>query len=108
MRRLVMVSAGISRDSFYPDMLAQQAMVGAEMAEAMRGTPMYDGYMATAPVPEDFPRLLDAMGGGGWGPIVTSTTAGSISEARTPDILTGSLFAISWAFSSRSSRISAA
>ncbi|HYR09865.1 MAG TPA: alpha/beta hydrolase [Longimicrobium sp.] len=61
-RRLVMVSAGISRDGFYPEMLPMQAQVGAGMAEMMKETPMYQSYAAIAPRPEDFPRLLDRMG----------------------------------------------
>jgi pimeloyl-ACP methyl ester carboxylesterase len=43
-------------------MLPQQAAVGAAMAEAMKETPMYQSYVRVAPHPEDFPRLLDAMG----------------------------------------------
>lgn len=61
-RRLVLVSAGISRDGFYPEMLPMQAQVGAAMAEMMKETPMYQSYAAVAPHPEDFPRLLDRMG----------------------------------------------
>jgi pimeloyl-ACP methyl ester carboxylesterase len=61
-RRLALVSAGISRDAFYPEMLAQQAQVGAAAAEHMKDTPMYQSYAAVAPHPEDFPRLLDRMG----------------------------------------------
>jgi pimeloyl-ACP methyl ester carboxylesterase len=61
-RRLALVSAGISRDAFYPDLLSQQAQVGAGLAEMMRETPMYQSYAAVAPHPEDFPRLLDRMG----------------------------------------------
>lgn len=61
-RRLVMVSAGIARDGFYPEMLPMQAQVGAGMAEMMKETPMYQSYAAVAPHPEDFPRLLDRMG----------------------------------------------
>jgi pimeloyl-ACP methyl ester carboxylesterase len=61
-RRLVLVSAGLSRDAFYPELLAMQAQVGAGMAEMMRETPMYQSYAAVAPHPEDFPRLLDRMG----------------------------------------------
>ena len=61
-RRLVMVSAGFAQDGFYPEMLPQQAQVGAAMAEHMRDTPMYRSYAAIAPHPEDFPRLLDRMG----------------------------------------------
>lgn len=61
-RRLVAVSCGFSRDGFYPEMLPMQAAVGAQMAPMMEQTPMYQTYKAVAPVPGDFPRLLDAMG----------------------------------------------
>jgi pimeloyl-ACP methyl ester carboxylesterase len=61
-RRLVLVSAGYAQDGFYPEMLPQQAAVGAAMADAMKETPMYKSYVAVAPHPEDFPRLLDRMG----------------------------------------------
>lgn len=61
-RRLVIVSAGYAQDGFYPEMLPMQAQVGAGMAEAMKGTPMYESYAAIAPNPDDFPRLLDRMG----------------------------------------------
>lgn len=61
-RRLVLVSAGFSRDGFYPEMLPQQAQVRAEMAEAMKSTPMYQSYVAVAPDLSEFPRLLDNMG----------------------------------------------
>jgi pimeloyl-ACP methyl ester carboxylesterase len=61
-RRLVVASAGFDNDSFYPELKPMQAGVGAGMAEMMKGTPMHDTYMALAPVKDDFPRLLDAMG----------------------------------------------
>jgi pimeloyl-ACP methyl ester carboxylesterase len=61
-RRLAIVSAGFSRDGFYPEMLPMQAQVGAAMFEQMKATPMYQSYAAIAPHPEDFPRLLDRMG----------------------------------------------
>ena len=61
-RRLVIVSAGFADDGFFPEIRGQQNQIGAEMAEMMRATPMYQSYAAIAPVPEDFPRLLDAMG----------------------------------------------
>ena len=61
-RRLVLVSTGFSQDGFYADMLAQQAQVSGAMADQMKDTPMYTTYMAVAPHPEDFPRLLDRMG----------------------------------------------
>ena len=61
-RRLVVVSAPYAQDGFYPEMLPQQAAVGAAMADAMKQTPMYQAYVAVAPRPQDFPRLLDRMG----------------------------------------------
>ncbi|MGO4832273.1 alpha/beta fold hydrolase [Rhizobiaceae sp. 2RAB30] len=61
-RRLAIVSAGYSQDGYYPEMLPMQAEVGAAMADAMKETPMYKSYVAVAPNPGDFPRLLDRMG----------------------------------------------
>ena len=61
-RRLVIVSAPYAQDGFYPEMLPQQAAVGAAMADALKPTPMYQSYVAVAPRPQDFPRLLDRMG----------------------------------------------
>ncbi|TIX53942.1 MAG: alpha/beta hydrolase, partial [Mesorhizobium sp.] len=61
-RRLVLVSAGYASDGFYADMRAQQAQVGAAMADMMKDTPMYKSYVAVAPHPQDFPKLLDQLG----------------------------------------------
>jgi pimeloyl-ACP methyl ester carboxylesterase len=61
-RRLVLVSTPYSQDGFYPEMLPQQAALGAAMAEQMKQTPMYKSYVAIAPHPEEFPKLLDQMG----------------------------------------------
>src|SRR5256885_12652162 len=61
-RRLVIVSACPSQDAFYPEMLPQQAAVGAAAFDMMKQTPMYQSYVTLAPHPEDFTRLLDAMG----------------------------------------------
>ncbi len=61
-RRLALVSGAFARDGFYPEMLPLQAQVGAAMAEQMKDTPMYQSYVAVAPRPDDFPRLLDAIG----------------------------------------------
>ena len=61
-RRLVIASAPYAQNGFFPEMLPQQAAVGAAMADAMKQTPMYTSYAAIAPRPQDFPRLLDAMG----------------------------------------------
>jgi len=61
-RRLALVSTLFAQDGFYPEMLPQQAAVSAAMAEQMKETPMYKSYMAIAPHPKEFPKLLDAMG----------------------------------------------
>jgi pimeloyl-ACP methyl ester carboxylesterase len=61
-RRLVIASAPYAQDGFHPEMLPQQAAVGAAMADAMKETPMYISYAEVAPRPQDFPRLLDRMG----------------------------------------------
>jgi pimeloyl-ACP methyl ester carboxylesterase len=61
-RRLVIVSAPYAQDGFYAEMLPQQAQVGAAMVPMMKETPMYKSYVAVAPKPEDFPKLLDQMG----------------------------------------------
>jgi pimeloyl-ACP methyl ester carboxylesterase len=61
-RRLAIVSAAYARDGFFPETLPQRAAVGAAMAEGMKGTPVYQLYAEVAPRPQDFPRLLDALG----------------------------------------------
>jgi pimeloyl-ACP methyl ester carboxylesterase len=61
-RKLVLVSTYLKRTSVYPELLAQQAQVGPEMAEAMKQTPMYQLYASIAPRVEDWPRLLGKMG----------------------------------------------
>ena len=60
--KVVVASAHIKYDALDPAMYAQQEQVGAAAADALKGTPMYEGYMAVAPRPEDFPRLLDKIG----------------------------------------------
>ena len=61
-RRLVIVSAPYAQNGFFAEMLPQQASVGAAMADGMKDSPMYKSYAEIAPRPQDFPRLLDAMG----------------------------------------------
>jgi len=61
-RRLVLVSTPFSQEGFYSEMLPQQAALSAAMAEQMKETPMYKSYVAIAPHPEEFPKLLDQMG----------------------------------------------
>ncbi|HUF11168.1 MAG TPA: alpha/beta hydrolase [Rhodothermales bacterium] len=61
-RRLVLVSAGYTRDGFHSELIPMQESVGAGMTEAMKGTPLYESYVKIAPNPAEFPRLLDRMG----------------------------------------------
>ena len=61
-RKLVVASAHITYDALDPAMYPQQEQVGAAAADALKGTPMYEGYVRVAPRPEDFPRLLDKIG----------------------------------------------
>ena len=60
--RIVAAAANIRRAAIYPQMLEQQLQVGADAAEFMKETPMYEVYHRVAPRPEDFPRLLDKIG----------------------------------------------
>src|SRR5437868_152441 len=46
----------------YPEMRPRQAALSGAMADAMKETPIYKSYVAVAPRPQDFPRLLDQMG----------------------------------------------
>ena len=61
-RRVALVSTPYAQEGWYPEMLPQQAAVSAAMADMMKETPMYKSYVAVAPRPQDFPRLLDRMG----------------------------------------------
>ncbi len=61
-RRLAIASAGFAQNGFHPEMLPMQAQVGAAMADPMKDTPMYKSYVAIAPNPSEFPKLLDRMG----------------------------------------------
>ena len=61
-RRLVVVSAPYAQSGFFAEMLPQQAAVSGAMADGMKDNPMYKSYASIAPKPQDFPRLLDAMG----------------------------------------------
>ncbi len=60
--RVVAASAILRRSAYYPEILGQQGQVNAEMADAMKQTPMYQVYHALAPRPEDWPRLLQKIG----------------------------------------------
>ena len=61
-RRLALVSMTLSTAGIQPEMVPIQRQLTAAMAPMMKDTPMYTGYVARAPKPGDFPRLLDQMG----------------------------------------------
>ena len=54
---------GYAQDGFYAEMLPHAGSSGSgAWPKMMKDTPMYKGYVAVAPKPEDFPKLLDQMG----------------------------------------------
>jgi pimeloyl-ACP methyl ester carboxylesterase len=61
-RKLVVVSAPFRQDGWYPEILAGMSQVGAESAEPMKQTPMYQLYAQIAPKLEDWPVLLTKIG----------------------------------------------
>ena len=61
-RKLVVVSAAFRRDGWYPEIVSGMSQVGAEAAEPMKQTPMYELYARVAPRPRDWPVLLTKMG----------------------------------------------
>lgn len=60
-RRLVVVSAGASRDGSYPEVVAQFDAMGPELAEPFRASPPYAFYAAHNPRPEDWPTHIARM-----------------------------------------------
>jgi pimeloyl-ACP methyl ester carboxylesterase len=61
-RKLIVVSAPYKRDGWYPEIQTGMTQMNAEAAEAMKQTPMYQGYASVAPRPEDWPVLLNKIG----------------------------------------------
>jgi pimeloyl-ACP methyl ester carboxylesterase len=61
-RKLVSVSANVTRRAIPEEMLAQQAQVNANAVEFLKDTPMYQLYQRVAPRPDDFATLLEKMG----------------------------------------------
>ncbi len=60
--KLVVVSTPFKRDGWYPEVLAGMGQMGAEAAEPMKQSPMYQLYASVAPKPEDWPVLLTKLG----------------------------------------------
>jgi pimeloyl-ACP methyl ester carboxylesterase len=61
-RKLVLVSTPFKRDGWYPEIVSGMGQMGAEAAEPMKQTPMYELYARIAPKPEDWPVLLTKLG----------------------------------------------
>jgi len=61
-RRLVIVSAPCQRDGWFPESLAGMDQMGSQLAEPLKGSPLYEIYSRVAPRVEDWPVLLDKTG----------------------------------------------
>jgi pimeloyl-ACP methyl ester carboxylesterase len=61
-RNLIIVSTAAERDGWYPENLKAMEAVSSAMAAQMQETPLYRRYAEVAPLPEQFPLLLDRMG----------------------------------------------
>jgi len=61
-RRLVLVSQPCRRNGWFPESLAGMEPMGAQLAEPLKQSPMYQIYSRVAPRVEDWPVLLDKTG----------------------------------------------
>ena len=61
-RKLVIASAVLRRDGWYPEVLAGMAQMNAQAAAAMVGTPFHAAYVDVAPNPDDWPMLVAKLG----------------------------------------------
>lgn len=61
-RRLALVSTVYARSGWYPEVIAGMESVNAAAAPMMEGSPPHQAYVNVAPHPDQFPRLLDAIG----------------------------------------------
>ena len=59
--RLVLVSTVFRRTGWHPEMRAGMDAMGPEMADFLRQTPMYEGYVAVAPRVEDWAVLVEQV-----------------------------------------------
>jgi pimeloyl-ACP methyl ester carboxylesterase len=59
--RLVLVSTPFKRTGWYPEMLAGMDAMGADTAEFMRQTPLYENYERIAPNVDDWPVLVEQV-----------------------------------------------
>lgn len=61
-RKLVLVSTAFKQDGWYPEILAGQAAMNADVAEQMKPTPLYQLYANLAPRVEDWSVLITKLG----------------------------------------------
>ncbi len=61
-RKVVFVSTTFKRDGWYPELLASQAAMNAQVAEQMKPTPLYQMYASLAPKVQDWPVLITKLG----------------------------------------------
>ncbi len=61
-RKLAVISFPSRSDAWYPELMPGRLQMGAESAEFLKETPMYQTYASIAPRPEDFPRLCAKVG----------------------------------------------
>src|SRR5579864_2727267 len=61
-RKLVIVSATYRRDGWYPEIITGESQLNAQIAEQMKGTPIYQSYAQIAPHPQDWPTLCTKLG----------------------------------------------
>ncbi len=61
-KRLVIVSATLRRDGWYPEIVAGMSQLDTQTAEQMKQTPMYQSYVRVAPRPQDWPVLCTKLG----------------------------------------------
>ena len=61
-RKLVVVSTVFKREGWYPESLAAMAQLGADTAEMIKQSPIYETYARIAPRPEDWPLLVTKVG----------------------------------------------
>jgi len=61
-KKIVLISTPFAQSGWYPEIDASMKGLDGSAAAEMRETPMYQSYVAVAPRPDDFPRLLDKMG----------------------------------------------
>ena len=57
-RNLIVIATGFAREGWYPETQEAISAVGASLAEALKATPIFEGYGH----PEQFPLFLDRMG----------------------------------------------